>query len=300
VYEELQRIAAQSEPSELTRFPFLRDRMLEVIQNLLRRAVNPTQLMVSNLVKIELSYINTSHPDFIGGSQAVAKLMRASKENERAMSVPRAIRTTTTTHAARRSSSQHGPVGSPLSLVSGNADYEDAQDDLGLDDLPDLSSPGMMDFIIRGKPGGGSGAKPKRPAGQKPPRKGDGGSGGPSSVVHLPSVPQTMKPSDLSPTEREQVEMEVIKYLIESYFMIVQKTFIDMVPKTIMCFLVNYVRESLQNELVSELYRDAEVGQLMQEAEDIAERRQSCLDMKTLLGKALDIVNEVRDFNAFQ
>jgi dynamin 1-like protein len=295
VYEELQRIAAQSEPSELTRFPFLRDRMLEVVQNLLRRAVNPTQLMVSNLVKIELSYINTSHPDFIGGSQAVAKLMRASKENEKTMSVPRAIRTTT---IARRSS-QQGPVGSPLSAVSGNVEYEDAQDDLALDDLAELSSPGMMDFVIRGKTGGASASKTRRTVSQKQPRKGDG-NGGSSSVFHLPSVPQTMKPSDLSPTEREQVEMEVIKYLIESYFMIVQKSFIDMVPKTIMCFLVNYVRDSLQNELVSELYRDAEVGQLMQEAEDIAERRQSCLDMKNLLGKALDIVNEVRDFNAFQ
>jgi len=55
VFEELQRIASQSEPSELTRFPVLRDRMLEVVSNLLRRAVNPTQLMVANLVKIEVS-----------------------------------------------------------------------------------------------------------------------------------------------------------------------------------------------------------------------------------------------------
>ena len=30
---------------------------------------------MSNLVRIELSYINTNHPDFIGGSRAVARLM---------------------------------------------------------------------------------------------------------------------------------------------------------------------------------------------------------------------------------
>jgi dynamin 1-like protein len=156
-----------------------------------------------------------------------------------------------------------------------------------------------MEFMIRGKPASASAVK-SRTGSSKPRKTADSSGGVPGSLIHLPSVPQTMKPSDLSPTDREQVEMEVIKYLIESYFSVVQKTFIDMVPKTIMCFLVNYVRESLQNELVSELYRDAEVGQLMQEAEDIAERRQSCVDMKNLLSKALDIVNEVRDFNTFK
>jgi dynamin 1-like protein len=38
----------------------------------------------------------------------------------------------------------------------------------------------------------------------------------------------------------------------------------------------------------------------MQEAEDIASRRQTCIEMKDLLQKALEIVNEVRDFNAFK
>jgi dynamin 1-like protein len=63
IFDELQRIASQAEPSELTRFPVLRDRMVEVVASLLRRCVGPTQMMVSNLVKIELAYINTSHPD---------------------------------------------------------------------------------------------------------------------------------------------------------------------------------------------------------------------------------------------
>jgi dynamin 1-like protein len=55
VFEELQRIASQSEPSELTRFPILRDRMVEVVNALLKRCMEPTQMMVSNLVKIELA-----------------------------------------------------------------------------------------------------------------------------------------------------------------------------------------------------------------------------------------------------
>lgn len=67
-----------------------------------------------------------------------------------------------------------------------------------------------------------------------------------------------------------------------------------------MYFLVNHVRDSLQNELVAELYREGEMGQLLQEADDIASRRQTCIEMKELLGKALEIVNEVRDFSTYK
>jgi hypothetical protein len=67
-----------------------------------------------------------------------------------------------------------------------------------------------------------------------------------------------------------------------------------------MYFLVNHVRDSLQNELVAELYREGEMGQLLQEADDIASRRQTCVEMKELLGKALEIVNEVRDFSTYK
>jgi dynamin 1-like protein len=108
-----------------------------------------------------------------------------------------------------------------------------------------------------------------------------------------------MRQTDVPPTDRERVETEIIKSLIESYFNVVRKNFIDMVPKTIMYFLVNHVRDALQNELVSELYRDSELPNLMGEAEDIAQRRRTCVEMKDLLEKALEIVNEVRDFNTF-
>lgn len=67
-----------------------------------------------------------------------------------------------------------------------------------------------------------------------------------------------------------------------------------------MYFLVNHIRDSLQNELVAELYREGEMGQLLQEADDIASRRQTCVEMKELLGKALEIVNEVRDFSTYK
>ena len=55
----------------------------------------------------------------------------------------------------------------------------------------------------------------------------------------------------------------------------------------------------MQNEIVLELYREAEITSLMKEAEDVQQRRQTCTEMRDLVGKALVIVNEVRDYNTF-
>jgi len=66
-----------------------------------------------------------------------------------------------------------------------------------------------------------------------------------------------------------------------------------MVPKTVMHFLVNGFRDGLQNELVAQLYRESTLSELMRETEDVAARRKAALEMKELLQRALDIVNEV-------
>lgn len=87
--------------------------------------------------------------------------------------------------------------------------------------------------------------------------------------------------------------------MIESYFDIVRKNFIDMVPKTIMYFLVTQAKEGLQNELVQTLYKDSAMSEMMRETPDVARRRAEIQEMRALLQTALGIVNEVRDFNAF-
>lgn len=295
VYEELQRIASQCEPGELTRFPNLRDRLVEVVNGLLKRAVGPTQMMVSNLVKIELAYINTSHPDFIGGSRAVAQLMRKlEKEKE----------------VARSAKVVNGGTGAtPLSSASlNNYMGENNKENSNNGTVPGAGGGGPPLVDSGGGEGGilnfvfGRGKTPTKPMKSIFGSPGGGAAGlhGPPSIVQLPQVPDTMRQTDSPITDREKIEMEIIKSLIESYFNIVRKNFIDMVPKTIMYFLVNHVRDAMQNELVAELYRDVELPSLMKEADDVAQRRRTCVEMKDLLSTALEIVNEVRDFNTFK
>jgi hypothetical protein len=52
-------------------------------------------------------------------------------------------------------------------------------------------------------------------------------------------------------SEKEQRDCRIIEQLIKSYYFIVRKSIQDTVPKAIMHFLVNFVQEGLQSELVS-------------------------------------------------
>jgi len=39
--------------------------------NLLQKCLDPTNTMVKNLVRIQDAYINTYHPDFMGGANSI-------------------------------------------------------------------------------------------------------------------------------------------------------------------------------------------------------------------------------------
>ena len=118
------------------------------------------------------------------------------------------------------------------------------------------------------------------------------------SIVKLPQMPRSVRAS-ANLNEKEMVEVEIIKALISSYFDIVRKNIGDMVPKTVMCFLVNHAKENVQSTLVQRLYRDSSLDDLLRETDDTAQRRRNCIEVRGLLRRALEIVNEVRDFNAF-
>lgn len=67
--------------------------------------------------------------------------------------------------------------------------------------------------------------------------------------------------------------------LIRAYFRIVRKNIQDSIPKAIMHFLVNHVKDNLQSELVSQLYKKEEIEYLLEESDHIAQRRKEAQDM---------------------
>ncbi|XP_017876106.1 dynamin-1-like protein isoform X2 [Ceratina calcarata] len=108
----------------------------------------------------------------------------------------------------------------------------------------------------------------------------------------LPEVPvQTSRKL----SEREQRDCDVIERLIKSYFYIVRKSIQDSVPKAVMHFLVNYVKDNLQSELVTHLYKSDHADVLLNENEHIAVRRKEAADMLKALTQAGHIISEIRE-----
>ena len=94
-------------------------------------------------------------------------------------------------------------------------------------------------------------------------------------------------------SEREYVEIEVIKLLLTSYFNIVKKTVTDMIPKCIMLNLVNYSREEMQRGLLGELYKEDLLQELLKESPETVTRRKECKKMIEALQKADEIVSTI-------
>ncbi|KAJ7581503.1 Dynamin central region-domain-containing protein [Mycena floridula] len=101
-------------------------------------------------------------------------------------------------------------------------------------------------------------------------------------------------PAIIKPTaglnDREVMETEIIKLLIHSYFNIVKREMIDMVPKAITLTLVGYSKENLQRELLQELYKPEVLDDLLKESEHIVQRRREVISMVQALNKAEEIV----------
>lgn len=94
-------------------------------------------------------------------------------------------------------------------------------------------------------------------------------------------------------TEREQLECELIRRLIVSYFDIVREMIQDQVPKAIMCLLVNHCKETIHNRLVTELYKDSIMDELLQEDETLAQERANCEHLLQTYKKASILVNNI-------
>ena len=89
------------------------------------------------------------------------------------------------------------------------------------------------------------------------------------------------------------METRIIQNLIQSYFNIVKKNISDMVPKTIMAFLVNESRRIAQAEMVSQVYSGGNIDALLVEDPMIVANRESTKKILRALRDAQSILAEV-------
>ena len=92
---------------------------------------------------------------------------------------------------------------------------------------------------------------------------------------------------------REEMETNLIRSLIQSYFGIVRQTIQDLVPKAIMHFLVNYTSQHVQNRLVSKIYKPDLFGQLLHEDETIVAERNRVKALLDAYKEAFKTLSEV-------
>ena len=114
----------------------------------------------------------------------------------------------------------------------------------------------------------------------------------PSRPGMLEQPPAVLKASGTL-SEREQIETEVIKLLLLSYFNIVKRTAADLVPKAIMLNLVQLTKDELQRELLTELYKKEQLEDSLKESEFTVQRRKECKKMIEALKKADEIISTV-------
>ncbi|KAH9798700.1 Dynamin-related protein 3A [Citrus sinensis] len=186
VYDELIKMSHACAVTELQRFPVLRRHLDDVMGKFIRDSVRPAERMIDSLIEIEMDYINSSNPNFVGGKKAVEVAMQQLK------------------------SSQPPSILGPLEM-----------------------------------------------------------------------------------TEQEAVEILVTKLLLQSYYDVVRKNVQDLVPKSIMHFLVNHAKRNLHNTFIQKLYRENHVEELLQEHDEVAANRRQVKEVSLVLQQAVQTLDEV-------
>ena len=241
VYDELIRILGHllSKVQSFKRFPALRERFNAVVVNFFKTSMNPTVKLVTDMVSMQACYINTTHPDFIGGHKAFALV------SEKLAPKP--------------------PTGPPNP-------NDPKQRQLALNNNKDLDVEAKREDSFFGSFFSRSAANSKK-----------------KGAAAMDAPPPVIRPQ-AALSDRETMETEVIKTLIHSYFNVVKREMIDMVPKAVMLTLVNHSKENLQQELLKELYKPEVLDELMKESEYVVSRRKEVMSMVQALNKAEEIV----------
>jgi len=274
VFDELQRIINQicdQESKELSRFNILRDKILEVVEELLRTSKINTVNMINDILGIELSYINTAHPDFIGTRGAINNITEKIVEEKVRERETQII----AEHEARKQMQNNLKKGD--TNVQPSTNYTATSRD-NTQNINNLNWTGYLTNKETEK----SKSKKKR-------RKKE-------EIINLDNVPRSIK-LEGSLTEREEFETELVKQLLISYFNLVRKNIIDIIPKCIMYYLVNNSKQEIQNTIVTKLYKEEFLDELLSEAPEIMQRRKRTRIKLKALKQAKDILNEVKEFD---
>jgi dynamin 1-like protein len=278
--------------NELQRFPVLRKRMDEVIGDFLREGLEPSEAMIGDIIDMEMDYINTSHPNFIGGTKAV----EAAMQHVKASRVPHPVaRQKDTVEPDRTSSSSASQVKS-RSFLGRQANGIVADQGVVSADAEKAAPAGNANDSRWGIPsifrGGDNRAVTKENFLNKQFGEAVEDMSQHLSMIYLKEPPAVLRPAETH-SEQEAVEIEITKLLLKSYYDIVRKNIEDSVPKAIMHFLVNHTKRELHNVFIKKLYRENLFEEMLQEPDEIAVKRKHTQETLHILQQAYRTLDEL-------
>ncbi|KAH9696996.1 Dynamin-related protein 3A [Citrus sinensis] len=309
IYDELMKISHHCLVNELQRFPVLRKRMDEVIGNFLREGLEPSETMIGHIIEMEMDYINTSHPNFIGGSKAVEIALQQIKSSKVPLPITRhkGVRPTVEVEKVAPAGNTSGSSWG-ISSIFGGSDNRVSAGKESVTNKPFSEPVQNMEHAF--------------------------------AMIHLREPPTILRPSE-SHSEQENVEIAVTKLLLRSYYDIVRKNIEDSIPKAVMHFLivanfagtlrgfvnnhhmcksqtvgwcgkgpldsakgsgvkipldppkVNHTKRELHNVFIKKLYRENLFEEMLQEPEEVAMKRKRTRDTLRVLQQAFRTLDEL-------
>ncbi|CAL9123769.1 unnamed protein product [Musa acuminata var. zebrina] len=287
IYDELIKMSHHCLASELQRYPVLRRKMDEVTSDFLRDGLHPAETMITHIIEMEMDYINTSHPNFIGGSKAVEVAQQQVKSSRPAVSVskPKDGIDPDKLQASEKSLKSRG-------IFSRSVANGVISDHLqGVRPAVDSEKPGSTGAT--GSSWGISsifGASEDRASAKQNSMNKSYNAPVQTlehsfSMIQLREPPIVLKPSE-NQTEQEALEIAITKLLLKSYYDIVRKNIEDSVPKAIMHFLVNHTKRELHNVFIMQLYSDGKFDEMLKEPDDITAKRKRLSETLRVLQQA--------------
>ncbi|KAK5582902.1 hypothetical protein RB653_004491 [Dictyostelium firmibasis] len=307
VLDELLRILTQADYSNvLSRFPVLKERIVEVSNNSLRKLLKECNQSISQMVDAEMSFINTNHPSYV---HQLNNLLASSSS---ASFVPQGTFPTTSKHLSSSSSS------SSSSLSQNSNPYNDALNPYNIDRSYPIDSqikqqqqqiqqqkqyqqqnqkqqqPGFLSRIFGSSPQ----QQPQQP--QQPPQQLQQQQQ-PQQQYEIQYQQNSKKQQNLivedkkfnleqyglnDITEDEKKQIYLLRKLLLAYNDIAQFNLQQNTMKLISLLLIDKSKDILQKELIDSLYDQSSVDQLLRENELVVAKRNECIYKLELLKKA--------------
>ncbi|KAN0006787.1 hypothetical protein ACTFIU_004978 [Dictyostelium citrinum] len=298
VLDELLRILTQADYSQvLSRFPVLKERIVEVSNNALRKLVKECNQSISQMVDAEMSFINTNHPSYI---HQLNNLLASSSSSS---FVPQGAFQSSSSTSSSSSLPQNSyndalnpynidrsyPIDNQIKQQQQQIQQQQQQSYQQQQQQKQQS--GFLSRIFGSSSSQSSSSPPPPP----PPRQQQ------QQQHEIQIQQQYLKKQNLivedkkfnleqyglnDITEDEKKQIYLLRKLLLAYNDIAQFNLQQNTMKLISLLLIDKSKDILQKELIDSLYDQSSVDQLLRENELVVAKRNECIYKLDLLKKA--------------